>query len=134
MGPDLIKHKSHRNTLLLNAMVNSLKIQEPSQHTATIAPGMSAIVDEPGVKDSGANISITNPTVVSKFNLQPQRWDQPFHIKFGNGSCYFCTHFAYFGPILGRIAIVDAAPDTLISMPFSLPEASKYASWQMVKE
>jgi len=93
-----------------------MKIQEPSQHTATIAPGMSAIVDEPGVMDSGANISITNHEVVAKFNLQPQRWDQPFHIKFGNGSRFFCTHFAYFGPILGRVAIVDAAPDTLVSI------------------
>jgi hypothetical protein len=91
-------------------------MQEPSQHTATIAPGMSAIVDEPGVMDSGANISITNPDVVTKFNLQPQRWDQPFHIKFGNGSRFFCTHFAYFGPILGRVAIVDEAPDTLVSI------------------
>ena len=77
---------------------------------------MSATVDELGVMDSGANISITNPDVVVKFNLQPQRWDQPFHIKFGNGSRFFCTHFAYFGPILGRVAIVDAAPDTLVSI------------------
>jgi len=77
---------------------------------------MSATIDEPGVMDSGANISITNPDVVTKFNLQPQRWDQPFHIKFGNGSRFFCTHFAYFGPILGRVAIVDAAPDTLVSI------------------
>ncbi len=77
---------------------------------------MSATIDEPGVMDSGANISITNPDVVTKFNLQPQRWDQPFHIKFGNGSRFFCTHFAYFGPIFGRVAIVDAAPDTLVSI------------------
>ncbi len=77
---------------------------------------MSATIDEPGIMDSGANISITNTDIVQSFHLQPQRWSQPFHIKFGNGSRFLCTHFAYFGPILGKVAIVDGAPDTLISI------------------
>jgi hypothetical protein len=66
--------------------------------------------------DSGANISITNPRIVAKFNLTPQRWERSFHIIFGNGGRFACSHYADFGPILGRIAIVDEAPDTLLSI------------------
>jgi hypothetical protein len=66
--------------------------------------------------DSGANISITNPQIVAKINLTPQRWERSFHINFGNGGRFACTHYADFGPILGRIAIVDEAPDTLLSI------------------
>ena len=45
------------------------------QHsTATIAPRMSATIDEPGIMDSGANISIMNDDIVNKFHLIPQRW------------------------------------------------------------
>ena len=66
--------------------------------------------------DSGANISITNQRIVTKFNLTPQRWDRPFPIIFGNGGRVACSHYADFGPILGRIAIVDEAPDTLLSI------------------
>jgi hypothetical protein len=66
--------------------------------------------------DSGANVSVTNPLTVSKFNLTPQRWERPFHIIFGNGARFHCTHYAHFGPILGQVAIVDGAPDTLLSV------------------
>jgi hypothetical protein len=66
--------------------------------------------------DSGANVSITNPKIVAKFHLTPQRWERSFHIIFGNGGRFACTHYADFGPILGRIAIVDEAPDTLLSI------------------
>ena len=72
-GPDVRSHKKERDTLVLEALVNSLNIVNPTEFTATIAPDMSAIVDEPGVMDSGANISITNPRIVAKFNLIPQR-------------------------------------------------------------
>ena len=65
--------------------------------------------------DSGANISITNPHVVASLHLSPQRYEKSFHITFGNGSRCNCTHFAYFGPILGKIGIVEEAPDTLVS-------------------
>jgi hypothetical protein len=77
---------------------------------------MCAKIDEPGVMDSGANVSVTNPLTVHKFNLSPQRWERPFHIIFGNGARFHCTHYAHFGPILGKVAIVDGAPDTLLSI------------------
>jgi len=98
---------------LLNATV---EIAEPTEYTATIAPGMCARMEEPGVMDSGASISITNQRIVAKFNLTPQRWERPFHIIFGNGGRFACSHYADFGPILGRVAIVDEAPDTLLSI------------------
>ena len=57
-----------------------------------------------------------NTFTVTKFNLTPQRWERPFHIIFGNGARFYCTHYAHFGPILGQVAIVDGAPDTLLSI------------------
>jgi len=66
------------------------------------------------VMDSGANVSITNTEIVAKFNLTPQRWERSFHIIFGNGGRFVCSHYADFGPILGRIAIVGETPDTLL--------------------
>jgi len=68
------------------------------------------------VADSGANVSVTNPTIVARFGLTPQPWSRPFNIVFGNNSEFQCTHFADFGPLLGKLAIVDDAPDTLISI------------------
>ena len=77
---------------LLNATV---EIAEPTEYTATLAPGMCARIEEPGVMDSGANISITNQRIVTKFNLTPQRWDRPFHIIFGNGGRFACSHYSW---------------------------------------
>ena len=68
------------------------------------------------VADSGANVSVTNPAIVARFGLTPQPWSRPFNIVFGNNSEFRCTQFADFGPVLGKLAIVDDAPDTLISI------------------
>jgi hypothetical protein len=68
------------------------------------------------IADSGANVSVTNPSIARQFGLQPQPWSNPFTIVFGNNSEFRCTHFVDFGPILGRVAIVDNAPDTLVSI------------------
>jgi hypothetical protein len=101
-GPELRSHARRREELLLRACTYSASLERPPTITATIAPGMEAsIVDNPGVMDSGANISITNPTVVAHLHLLPQKYEKSFHITFGNGSTYKCTHYAYFGPILG---------------------------------
>ena len=51
---------------LLNATIDT---SEPTDFTATLVPGRCARIEEPGVMDSGANISITNPQIVAKFNL-----------------------------------------------------------------
>ena len=106
-----------RNKVVDEALLNAtIEGSEPTDFTATLAPGRCARIEEPGVMDSGANVSITNPTIVAKFHLTPQRWERSFHIIFGNGGRFACTHYADFGPILGRIAIVDEAPDTLLSI------------------
>ena len=108
---------TEREKTLIAALLEAHKEERPpTAFTATIAPGMCARDDEPGVMDSGANISVTNPLTVGKFHLEPQRWERPFHIVFGNGARFHCTHYAHFGPILGQVAIVEGAPDTLLSI------------------
>jgi len=88
----------------------------PKIFQATLDPDMSYRIDQPGVVDSGANISVTNLAVAKKFNLPILIWSQPFHIMFANKSRFLCTQYADFGPVLGKVAIVDSAPDTLISV------------------
>jgi len=68
------------------------------------------------IADSGANISVIHPDTAARLNLTPQPWPKPFDITFGNNSKHRCTHFVDFGPILGQVALVDNAPDTLISI------------------
>ena len=68
------------------------------------------------IADSGANISVTNSSIAQHFDLTPQLWAQPFDIRFGNNSVFNCTHYVDFGAVLGKVAIVDDAPDTLISI------------------
>ena len=69
-----------------------------------------------GVADSGANINVTNRKIAAYYDLEMKLWEKPFQISFGNDSRFLCTHYVDFGPILGRTAIVDNAPDTLISV------------------
>jgi hypothetical protein len=108
---------TEREKTLIAALIEAHKEEAPpTEYTATIAPGMCAKIDEPGVMDSGANVSVTNPLTVAKFNLTPQRWERPFHFIFGIGARFHCTHYAHFGPILGQVAIVEGAPDTLLSI------------------
>ena len=110
-------YANKRDGITIEALYNAtVDTEEAPEYTATLAPDKCARVEEPGVMDSGANISITNPRIVDKLNLTPQRWERPFHIIFGNGGRFVCSHYADFGPILGRIAIVDEAPDTLLSV------------------
>ena len=54
--------------------------------------------------------------MAAEFGLTPKLWFQPFSIRFGNNSVFQCTHYADFGAVLGKVAIVDDAPDTLISI------------------
>ena len=78
-----------------------------------------AIVDRNNtyaVADSGANISVTNDNTVQQLGLEKQLIDTPLRVKFGNGSVTECTHFVNMGKILGRVYVVDGAPDTLISI------------------
>ena len=53
--------------------------------------------------------------MAARFGLPSKPWSQPFSIRIGNNSVFQCTHYADFGAVLGRLAIVDDVPDTLIS-------------------
>ena len=66
--------------------------------------------------NSGANISVTNPATVRALGLQTQPCTKPFRIIFANASSTICTHCANFGSIIGKVAIVDRASDTLLSI------------------
>ena len=69
-----------------------------------------------GPIDSGCNLPVTNPKTVMHFGLTPQPWPAPRWIRFANSQRECSTHFADFGPIIGRVAILKSAPDTLISV------------------
>lgn len=115
-GPDLKMYRARWDTLLLYACEASLKISQASGTTATMARGLHITVSQAGVMDSRANISITSPSVVKRFNHLPQKWEKSFHITFGNRTHFLCTDYAYFGPILDTMAFVNEAPDTLVSI------------------
>jgi hypothetical protein len=60
--------------------------------------------------------SLTPKQSFLHFALTPQLWPVPRWIRFANSQRECSTHFADFGPIIGRVAILDNAPDTLISV------------------
>ena len=60
--------------------------------------------------DSGCNLPITNPHTVAHFNLDSHPWPVPRWIKFGNGKRECSTHYANFGPIIAKVAILASAP------------------------
>jgi len=68
------------------------------------------------VADSGANISCTNTQTAQKHGLAIRKWSQPFPITFANNTKTTCTEYANFGPVIGKVAIVPNAPDTLLSV------------------
>ena len=67
-----------------------------------------------GPADSGCNLPVTNPRTVQHFGLTPQLWPTPRWIKFANSQRECSTHYADFGQVIGKVAILDSAPDTLI--------------------
>ena len=101
-------------------MKNSASDTKTRVFAATLVPDDEEQRDkyapQTAVADSGANIHVTNRSIVANYNLQPKLWEKSFKISFGNNSSYQCTYYAGFGPILGRVAIVDDAPETLISV------------------
>jgi hypothetical protein len=68
------------------------------------------------VADSGANLSVISPVTAEQFSLTQYPWPHPFTITFGNNSSYACTQFVDLGPLIGKVAVVDNAPDTLLSI------------------
>ena len=89
-------------------------LPEPRKPPDTAPPSSS--LEDYGPIDSGCNLPVTNPATVAHFGLTTPAWEVPKWIKFGNGKRECSTHFAHFGPIIGQVAILDSAPDTLISV------------------
>jgi len=76
-----------------------------------------------GILDSGASISVTNMHTVASYGLELIPWDTgPVSIQFGDGNIEKSTHYVDFNQVFTKIAVIDSAPDTLISI-FNLIEA-----------
>ena len=65
--------------------------------------------------DTGANLSITNPQLAVMLALEPVAWPRPVPITFGNATEAVSTHYILLGPLLGRVALVEGAPSTIIT-------------------
>ncbi len=67
--------------------------------------------------DSGASISITYPEIVAQLGLEVRSYMTPLKIYFGKARVEsIAVGYAYFGDILGDIAIVEDASATLIML------------------
>ena len=69
-----------------------------------------------GCGDTGANIGITNESTAQSLRIPMQRWLEPITIECANSTTSVSTHYIDAGPILGRLAIIENAPGTLISI------------------
>ena len=65
--------------------------------------------------DSGTNIHIITPAKVRQLGLIPTQYKTPIKIQFGQGQITEATHFVILN-WLGRAAIVQDAPSTLVSV------------------
>jgi hypothetical protein len=69
-----------------------------------------------GCGDTGANIGITNVRTAQSLKIPMQRWPEPITIECANSTTSVSTHYIDAGPIIGRLAIIENAPGTLISI------------------
>ena len=70
-----------------------------------------------GILDSGASISVTNPRTVAYYGLTLIPWDTgPVRIQFGDGNVETSTHYVNLNSVFTEIAVMENAPDTLISI------------------
>ena len=68
------------------------------------------------VSDSGANISVTSVNIVVRFGFHLFLWEVPVRIRFGNSSTEVSKYYINCGPIVGRVAVIENAPETLLSL------------------
>ena len=68
------------------------------------------------VSDSGANISVTSVNIVVRFGFHLFLWEVPVRIRFGNSSTEVSKYYIDCGPIVGRVAVIENAPETLLSL------------------
>lgn len=68
-----------------------------------------------GMLDTGANLSISHPSLATLLGVEPQEWPSPVPIRFGNSSDAVSTHYIDLGRFLGHVALVDSATTTIIT-------------------
>ena len=88
----------------------------PEPRKPSDAASVSSQLQDYGPIDNVCNLSVTNPATIAHFRPTIHAWDVPKWIKFDNGKRECSTHFADFGPIIDKVAVVDSAPDTLMSV------------------
>ena len=64
--------------------------------------------------DSGANLVVSNMATATSLGLEIFDYDVPITINFGGVKNVECTKYCDLGEILGRVAIVDNLPKTLV--------------------
>ena len=74
-------------------------------------------LQEKGMIDSGANISIARKSLAENMGLEIKQYQKRVVIQFGKeGAKSVAKGYANFGELLGDIAIVEDAHETLIKM------------------
>ena len=68
-----------------------------------------------GMLDTGANLSISHPSLATLLGLEPLEWPSPVPIRFGNSSDAVSTHYVDLGRFLGYVALVESATSTIIT-------------------
>ena len=79
-------------------------------------PGVQNNIKFEAVSDSGANIGVTYMGIVEKLGLKLQRWSTPILIKFGNSAVEKSLFYVYCGSIVGNLAVIESATETLLSL------------------
>jgi len=98
---------------------NAFKRERARTFAASLSATNRASLDREGVcanADTGCSISVTNPDVVCRLRLSSFLWPKPVRIRVANGVIATSTHYANFGSVLGHVAILDDAPETLLSV------------------
>jgi len=86
-----------------------------------VQSGNSELEIENGIKfmavsDSGANISVTSYKFADQFGFKYYKWDKCINIRFGNSSIEQSQYYIICGDVVGRVAVINNATETLLSL------------------
>jgi hypothetical protein len=66
--------------------------------------------------DSGTNLHVANYTHAKFHSVDILQYHTPKEILFGNNTITYSTHYANFGPLIGKVSLINEAPDFLLSV------------------
>jgi hypothetical protein len=66
--------------------------------------------------DSGTNVKVCSYSFPALLNIPVQKYPRRKRILFGNNSVSYSEHFAYFGPLIGKVSLLEGASDFLLSV------------------